>query len=210
MADVIILKKQKLKYKIFSKSIINNKSKFKIMKKFLFFISAILVFTIPVMSQGLVSDEVPVEFLTLKKGNIPPQVIKSAEKLFEGSSQIAWGVFPYELKNYGWVVNKEYNDPIDHYEIQFKGKDGSDIFAVFESTGELISERVVNKKAPVPPEIMRQIEKSEYTDWKITDDVMRVKNTQKKIIEHFVVKLEKGGMKKTLYFTTKGDVLLNK
>ena len=180
------------------------------MKKLLFLASAFLVLTFPILAQDLVSEEVPTEFLTLKKGNIPPAVIKAAEQLFEGNTQIAWGFFPYELKNYGWVVNKEYNEPIDHYEIQFKGKDGSDIFAVFESTGEFISSRVVNKKAPVPPDIMRSIEKSNYKDWKIIGDVMLIKNNQKKTVEHYAVKLEKGNMKKTLYFTKKGEVLTNK
>ena len=96
----------------------------------------------PVMAQDLNSEAVPEESLTLKKGNIPPAVLKAADQLFQGNTQVAWGVFPYELKDYGWVVNKDYNDPIDHYEIQFKAKDGSDVFAVFESTGELIRSKL--------------------------------------------------------------------
>ncbi|MCX6332867.1 MAG: hypothetical protein NT092_01005 [Bacteroidia bacterium] len=180
------------------------------MKKSLFLILGFLALTFPILAQELVPEEMPNEILTLKKGNIPAPVIKAAEQLFEGNSQIAWGVFPYELKNYGWVVNSEYNEPIDHYEIQFKGKDGSDIFAVFESTGELISSRIIHKNAPVPPAIMKSIENSEYKDWEIASDLILIKNTQKKVVEHYAVKLTKVNMKKTLYFTTKGDVLINK
>ncbi len=177
------------------------------MKRLLFLFSAFLVLTFPILAQGLVSEDVPEESFTLKKGNIPPQVIKTADELFKGDTQVAWGVFPYELKNYGWFVNKDYNEPIDHYELQIKGKDGSDIFAVFESTGELISYKVINKNAAPPRVILNSIEKGEYKDWKIVGDVMRIKNSQKKTVEHYAVKLEKGNMKKTLYFTLNGETL---
>jgi hypothetical protein len=179
------------------------------MKKTLFLVLGFLVLEFPILAQELASEDGPAELLTLKKGNIPAPVLKAAEQLFEGSTQIAWGVFPYELKNYGWVVNKEYNEPIDHYEIQFKGKDGSDVYAVFESTGEFISSRIIHKNAPVPPAIMKSIENSQYKNWKVSGDVELIKNTQKKAVEHYVVKLTNGNMKKTLYFTEKGEVLIN-
>jgi hypothetical protein len=177
------------------------------MKKIQFLILAFLVLSIPILAQEEMAEEVPIESLTLKKGNIPPAVLKSAEQLFQGNTQIAWGVFPYELKDYGWVVDKEYNEPIDHYEIMFKTANGSEIYAVFESTGELIRSRMVNKNAPVPKAIMNTIEKSEYKDWKIIGDAMLIKNNQKKVVEHYTVKLEKGKMKKTLHFNPKGEIL---
>ena len=167
-----------------------------------------LVLTFPILAQE--SEQVPEEFLTLKKGNIPPAVIKAAEQLFQGNTQVAWGAFPYELKNYGWVVNKDYNEPINHYEIQFKAKDGSDVFSVFESTGELISTKIINKQAPVPPAILKAIEDGENKDWKIVGDVMKIKQNQKNTVEHYAVTLGKGNMKKVLYFTIKGEVLTNK
>ena len=178
------------------------------MKKLLFLILGMLVLTFPILAQE--SEQVPEEFLTLKKGNIPPAVIKAAEQLFQGNTQVAWGAFPYELKNYGWVVNKDYNEPINHYEIQFKAKDGSDVFSVFESTGELISSRIINKQAPVPPAILKAIEGGENKDWKIVGDVMKIKHNQKNTVEHYAVTLSKGNMKKVLYFTIKGEVLTNK
>lgn len=179
------------------------------MKKSLFLISLLLVFFLPVIAQEA-SEVVPEESLTLKKGNIPPQVLKAAEDLFKGSTQIAWGVFPYELKDYGWVVNSDYNEPINHYEIHMKLADGSDAYVVFESTGELIRYRVVKKNAPIAPAIMKTIESGPYKDWKVNGDVMVIKNNQKKIVDHYAVNLVKGSMKKTLYYTTKGEVLTNK
>lgn len=176
------------------------------MKRSFLFIMVLLGFTFPIFAQ-MVNEEEPVETLTLKKGNIPEPVQKAAEQLFEGHTQVAWGSFPYELKDYGWSVNKEYNEPIDHYEIQFKTKDGSDIFAVFESTGELIKCKIINKDAAVPKQIRAAIAKSEYKDWKIISDVMQIKSNQKKIDEHYAVKIEKDMMKKTLYYSPTGTLL---
>lgn len=169
---------------------------------FMFFLTAIF----PVLAQ----DEVQVESLTLKKGNIPPAVIKAADEMFKGSTQIKWGSFPFELKDYGWEVNSDYNEPIDHYEIFMKAADGSDVYAVFESTGELIRYRSINKNAALPSAILKAIEKSEYKDWKIAGDTEKIRDNQKKIVEHYAVKLEKGGQKKTLYYTLDGNLLTNK
>jgi hypothetical protein len=179
------------------------------MKKSLFLITLFLVFMYPVIAQvgADLTESVPEESLTLKKGNIPPQIIKAADELFRGGSQVEWGVFPYELKDYGWLVNKEYNDPIDHYEIHLKTSDGSDAYVVFESTGELISYRVSKKNAPVPASIMASIMKSPYKDWKISSDVMLIKNNQKKVSEHYAIRLANGNQKKTLYFNLMGDIL---
>ena len=110
------------------------------MKRLILLITVLSGLIFPIIAQT-VTEEEPIESLTLKKGNIPAPVLKAAEQLFEGNTQIAWGTSPYELKDYGWSVNKEYNEPINHYEIQLKGKDGSDIYAVFESTGELLNAR---------------------------------------------------------------------
>jgi hypothetical protein len=89
------------------------------MKRALLLLMALLGLAFPIIAQTI-SDEDPVETLSLKKGNIPAPVLKAAEQLFQGNTQVAWGSFPYELKDYGWAVNKEYDEPIDHYEIKFK------------------------------------------------------------------------------------------
>jgi hypothetical protein len=179
------------------------------MKKLMFSLMFFLVAYFPIFAQG-VSEEVPVESLTLKKGNLPPAVIKAADELFKGSTQIKWGVFPYELKDYGWVVNKDYNDPIDHYEINLKTTKGADIYAVFESTGELIRYRMIDKNTALPQSIQNAIAKTEYKDWKITGDTEIITSNQKKVAEHYTVRLEKGNQKKTLYYTLKGEGLTNK
>jgi hypothetical protein len=176
------------------------------MKKLLFLFMFFLAGMFPVIVQAQ-TESVPEESLTLKKANIPPAVLKAADELFQGNAQVAWGKFPYELKDFGWVVDKDYTDPIDHYEILLKAKDGSDIYAVFEATGELIRSKVIRKNAPVPPAIMATIKNSEYKDWKVIGDVMHITVNQKKVAEHYTVKLEKGNLKKTLHFSPKGEML---
>jgi hypothetical protein len=172
------------------------------MKRLLISVVAILGFILPILAQ-----EEPIEMLTLKKGNIPAPVLKAAEQLFEGNTQVGWGAFPYELKDYGWQVNGDYDEPIDHYEIKFKGKDGSDIWAIFESTGELIKCKIINKDSPIPKQVLASIVKSEYKDWKVVSDVMQIKSSQKKVDEHYALKIEKGGMKKTLIYSPQGTLI---
>ncbi len=169
-----------------------------------------LVASFPAFAQDPMTEEVPVESLTLKKGNIPPDVLKAAEEIFKGDKQVEWGAFPYELKNYGWVVDQDYNQPIDHYEIHMKTNDGKDVFAVFESNGDLIRYRTIDKNAAVPVQILRAIAKTEYKDWKVLGGTEIVTNKQKKVVEHYDVKVQKGNETRHLYYTIKGERLINK
>jgi hypothetical protein len=185
-------------------------TKKKVMKKSLLTVFFFLAALFPTFAQMEVNEDVPIETLTLKKGNIPPAILKAADEIFKGNTQVQWGVFPYELKDYGWVVNKEYDSPIDHYEILMKTKDGTDVFAVFESTGELIRYRSVNKNAAIPAKVLAAVAKTQYKDWKVVGGSEVVKNNQKKVVEHYTVKLENGTQKKNLYYTVNGEMLTNK
>ncbi len=179
------------------------------MKKILVMISSILVLSAPVMAQTMDLEEssVPVESLTLKKGDIPPQIIIAAQKLFEGDTQVAWGKFPYELKDYGWNVDKNAKEPITRYEIKMEAKDGSSVYAVFEPNGDLVRSKIVNNNAAVPKDIAEQIKTGEYKDWHIIGDVMLIKNNPKEIVDHYAVTIAKGNQTKTLYFKTDEEQL---
>lgn len=181
------------------------------MKRVLFVLTAFLVFVLPALPQGNdESEEVPVSMLTMKKGNIPPAVIKAAENIFKGSTQTKFGVFPNEFKNYGWEANKNYNEPIDHYEVILKTSNGAEADAVFESTGELIRYKLTDKNAALPEPVLKAIGKTEYKDWKMTGDTEIIKSSQKKVVDHYVVRFEKDSKKKTVYYTMSGDVVSNK
>jgi len=177
------------------------------------FVSAFLMLAAvsPILAQDLeLKEELPVESLTMKKGNMPPAVLKSADQLFKGNTQVKWGVFPYQLKDFGWVVDNNYNEPIDHYEVYMKTTDGSNVYAVFESTGELISSRTISKNIALPTSVRNAIDKSGYKGWQISGDTEIIKSSQKKVVDHYVVRLTNGDKKKTLYFTTNGEKLENK
>ena len=148
------------------------------MKKLYVTVMLFIVLMFPMLAQviDMQSESTPVESLTLKKGNIPPAVIKTADELFKGNTQINWGVFPYELKDYGWEINKNYDQPIDHYEIHLRTVDGSNVWAVFESTGELISYRLTAKDMALPASVKAAIAKTEYKDWKMTGNTWKIRN----------------------------------
>lgn len=186
------------------------------MKKWLVVLMSFLIFGFPAMAQPEEpSEEMPAEVLTLKKNEIPPAVIKAAQDLFKGSTQIKWGIFPYEFKNYGWIKVKSESDAppsgkVDTYEIFLKTSKGNDAYAVFEGDGDLVRCRIMDKDIALPESIQKAIAKSEYNGWKIRDDKEKVSGAKGKVVEHYIVRLEKGTQKKTLYFTLNGDLLINK
>jgi hypothetical protein len=179
------------------------------MKKTLFVLATMLMFAFPALAQSDESEQVPMQILVLKKGNIPEPVLKTAEKLYSEDIQVKWGTLPEKLKNDGWLVEKD-RMPIDHYEMLFKSKNGASVDAVFASTGDLISYREVNKSAGLPLDIVKEIQKSPYSKWNILSDSEVVTDRQNKIVEHFKVRMENGKQKKTLNFTREGNLLLNK
>ncbi len=180
------------------------------MKNRFYFLIVLLACAFPVLAQPEPTEEQPEEMLFLKRGNMPAEVIKAADSLFKGETQVGWGIFPYELKKYGWVVDKDYNEPIDHYEINITTKNGGQVLAVFESTGQLVSYRAIERNRTLPKPVQVAIAKSPYKDWNISKDLETITSNQKKTIQHFVVHLEKDGKKKTLYYTMNGQELLNK
>jgi hypothetical protein len=60
-----------------------------------------------------------------------------------------------------------------------KTKDGDDVFAVFESNGDLIRYRMVHKNEALPANILNAIAKTEYKDWKLVGGTEIVKANRK-------------------------------
>ena len=179
------------------------------MKKLVFLFMAFLVSAFPIMAQNMISVDVPVEKLDLSKKKIPTAIVNAADKLFEGNTQVAWGKFPYELKKYGWAVEQQGSTPIDHYEIQIKAKNGSDIFAVLDSKGELLRYKIVEKNVAPPKSVLTALENSKYKDWKIVGDVMHIKYRQNDVDEQISLNLKKGNRTKNVTFKVDGIELEN-
>ncbi len=175
------------------------------MKKLMFLFLSIMVPAFPILAQTMV----PLERLTLTKDEMPKAIIEAANKLFEGNTQIAWGKFPYELKEYGWAVDPDQSKPIDHYEIQIKVGDGFNIYAVLDSNGELLRFKEVKKNAVPPRSVLIALENSKYKDWKIVGDVMHVKYNKNDAEEHISLNLRKGNKTKNVTFKVDGIELNN-
>jgi hypothetical protein len=171
----------------------------------------VLAFITPMFSQTVIDSEeqVPVENLILKKGNIPADVLKAADELFKGNTQVKWGSFPYELKDYGWIVNEDFKGPINNYEIYMKAANGSDVYAVFKPTGELVRYKTIDKNTPLPKAVQKAIANTQYKSWNIVGDTEVIKDNQNKVVEHYAVKLANGNRTKRLYFTPDGRRLTN-
>ena len=179
------------------------------MKKLAFTLIFFSAAFFPVLAQEM-TEEVPAEAITLKKGNIPAAVLKTAEAILTESSQVQWSITPEQLKKYGLVTFADNNKPIDQYEISFRVKDGIYANAFFKPTGELIRYREVNKNPGLPVVVMKAIGKTPYKGWKVMGEKEVIMDNQNKVVEHYSVKLENGNHKKILHFTKQGDMLASR
>jgi hypothetical protein len=148
-------------------------------------------------------DIVPLEFLTLKKEQIPPAIIKAVSAEYTTGQPLTWGKFPYVLERYGWVVSQNAGgEKPDRYEVMIKAKDGSDLYAVYDPDGTIIESRSLYKNIPLPVNVKNALSKSQYKDWAVVGDreIIRYYKTKKDIEEHFRVTVEKNNVKRSISF----------
>jgi hypothetical protein len=177
------------------------------MKKLIFSCLVILVFVLPTIAQVdhdyNPKDLVPVPGASLSKDQVPASVIKAASTDFNLSKPDTWTKFPYALKEYGWVYDKDAADvKPDRYEVSMKATNGDDLYAVYSSDGVLITTREVNNNAPVPPSVMEALSKSQYKAWKTVGNKETIKyyHDKKNVEQHFRVTVEKDNVKRTVSF----------
>jgi hypothetical protein len=177
------------------------------MKKLIFSCLVILVFALPTIAQVdhdyNPKDLVPVPGPNLSKDQVPASVIKAASIDFNLSKPETWTKFPYALKEYGWVYDKDAADvKPDRYEVSMKATNGDDLYAVYSSDGVLITTREVNNNAPVPASVLEALSKSQYKDWKIVGNKETIKyyHDKKNVEQHFRVTVEKDNVKRTVSF----------
>jgi hypothetical protein len=178
-----------------------------IMKKLIFSSLVILVFALPTIAQVdhdyNPKDLVPTPGPNLSKDQIPASVLKAASIDFNLSKPETWTKFPYALKEYGWVYDKDAADvKPDRYEVSMKATNGDDLYAVYSSDGVLITTREVNNNAPVPASVIEALSKSQYKDWKIigNKEIIRYYHDKKNVEQHFRVTVEKDNVKRTVSF----------
>jgi hypothetical protein len=183
------------------------------MKKLLISLLAFSGFLFPLLAQvdhdQRENDVIPVESLTLKKEQIPDAIVKAVINDFATGQAFRWGKFPYALEKYGWVVNQdEIGEKPDHYEVNIKAKDGSDVYAVYTPDGTIIESRTIRKNASLPTSVQEALAKSQYKDWTVVGDKELIKyfNTRKDVEAHYRVTVEKNNVKKSISFNYKEPV----
>jgi hypothetical protein len=183
------------------------------MKKLLFSFLALLGFLFPLLAQVdhdyNVNDRVPPTGTTLKKEQVPPEVIKAVQSKFDLNNSATWSKFPYALKEYGWVYDVGASDlNLDRYEVTMKTTKGDDLWAVYTSKGELIeTKEVVNNVTP-PDHVLAELAKSKYKDWTIVGDkeIIRFYHDHNNISveQHFRLTVQKDNVKRTISFNFQG------
>jgi hypothetical protein len=183
------------------------------MKKFLFSVLALLGFIFPLMAQVdhdfNANDREPLINSTITKDQVPAAILKAAQTKFDLNNSATWSKFPYALKEYGWVYDVgASNIKLDRYEITMKNKDGNDLWAVYTAKGELTETREASVNVPVPANVMQELSKSQYKDWKIVGDKEIIRfyhdHNNSSVEQHFRLTVEKDNVRRSISFNFQG------
>ena len=183
------------------------------MKKFLFSVFALLGFIFPLMAQVdhdfNNNDRDPLINSTITKDQVPAAILKAAQTKFDLNNSATWSKFPYALKEYGWVYDVgASNIKLDRYEVTIKNKEGNDLWAVYTAKGELVESREASVNVPVPANVMQELSKSQYKDWKIVGDKEIIRfyhdHNNSSVEQHFRLTVEKDNVKRSISFNYQG------
>ena len=183
------------------------------MKKLVFSVIAFLGILFPLLAQVdhdyNANDRVPVLNTTIKREQVPVEVVKAAQTQFDMNNSGTWSKFPYALKEYGWVYDVGASDvKLDRYEVTLKNKDGNDLWAVYTSKGELVETREVSSNVAIPANVQEALSKSQYKDWKVTGNKEIIRfyhdHDNSSVEQHFRLTVEKDGVKRSISFNFQG------
>jgi len=183
------------------------------MKKFLFSVLALLGLIFPLMAQVdhdfNNNDRDPLINSTITKDQVPAAILKAAQTKFDLNNSATWSKFPYALKEYGWVYDVgASNIKLDRYEVTIKNKEGNDLWAVYTAKGELVESREASVNVPVPANVMQELSKSQYKDWKIVGDKEIIRfyhdHNNSSVEQHFRLTVEKDNVKRSISFNYQG------
>jgi len=183
------------------------------MKKFLFSVLALLGLIFPLMAQVdhdfNNNDRDPLINSTITKDQVPAAILKAAQTKFDLNNSATWSKFPYALKEYGWVYDVgASNIKLDRYEVTIKNKEGNDLWAVYTVKGELVESREASVNVPVPANIMQELLKSQYKDWKIVGDKEIIRfyhdHNNSSVEQHFRLTVEKDNVRRSISFNYQG------
>lgn len=179
------------------------------MKKSTFFKILVLLAFFPACLQAQ-NIQLPTVEITVSQDRVPPAVKAAVIKDFgEGHQPMAWVTAGTNFDTYEWAqtVNVDKMD-IYHYLLHTQTSAGSTLYAVYTPDGKLLQSLEQVRNFEPPRVILANLQKSNFKDWKIIEDVHVVKVNEKgKAKEHYDFKVEKGNHTKTLYFDKAGNIV---
>jgi len=85
-----------------------------------------------------------------------------------------------------------------------KTKEGNELWAVYNAKGELVESREASTNIGVPNNVMQELLKSQYKDWKIVGDKEIIRfyhdNDKSNVEQHFRLSVEKDNVKRSISF----------
>jgi len=173
------------------------------------FVTGVIIMAVSLYAVGQVdhdynpNDVVPVEGNKLTNDQVPASVLKAMTVDFALDKPETWTKFPYALKEYGWVYDKDASSVHpDRYEVRMKTPEGHDMYAVYSKEGTLIATRESFVNVPIPPPIREKLANSIYKDWTIigNQEVIRYYYDKNSVDQHFRITVNKGDVTRTISF----------
>lgn len=148
--------------------------------------------------------------IKVTRDKVPPTVKDAVTRDFGEGTPLVWATTSSKFSTYGWEqVTDAKNQQTDAYSVHIKGKNGSNLVAVYTPDGKLIRSKETINNMGTPPAIMASLAKSDYKDWKVTKENAVIKTYGGTTSSHYAIKLERGNQKKTLYFDKDGNMVSN-
>jgi hypothetical protein len=194
------------------KLILASHNKLKIMKKFFIFLIAIVFLVLKISAQ--VDHDYNPKDITPSLGepltldNIPTAVLKTFHTDFTRPGKQTWYSFPYPLKEYGWVYDKDAKDvQPDQYEVVVEMENETVWSAVYSAAGTLLATRDEYKNSEIPASVKEALENSKYKNWTIVGniEIINYYYDRKNFDKHFRLTVEKNNVRRSISFNFKTE-----
>ncbi len=177
------------------------------MKKSVYTVIILLALTINVIGQVdhdyNPNDVVPATGSTISPTQVPISVINAMKVDFKLDDPGTWTKFPYALKEYGWVYDKDASSvKPDRYEVTMKKADGTDLFAVYSKEGTLIATREIFVNRPLPESVKEKLANSIYKDWAVVGnkEIIKYYYDKNSVEQHYRITVTKDNVKRSISF----------
>jgi hypothetical protein len=144
----------------------------------------------------------------LSLNNIPKAVLKSFNTDFTRPGKQTWYRFPFPLKEYGWVYDKDaVGVNPNQYEVTMEMADGTLWSAVYSAAGTLLATRDIYNNGVIPASVREALANSKYKNWTIVGntEVIKYYYDSKNFDKHFRLTVEKDNVRRSISFNFKSE-----